>query len=403
VAGASLTGRGPSEEIRKYWTFDADPELAIYVDMGAALGTDLGKVLIPNIVALGKGVIPPDAQKCLGDVARSAKEVLGGKGLAIVRFDETVAKPDACLAAMDAKPFHLDGAAEAFTANGNAVVHLPGIILLGSKPTVSAALAQKTARPTPGALQLAPDQYLAFVGKPDLGMRVSGHLLQAAALMRFDVDVELPDPLATEAMTQVTKWKGEAPEFGKSIGMGAEWQRLVDALVVTHPPGHIVSVFELREPVVDQVRDVGILASVAIFGVRKYISSAKQAEARNSIGQIARDYVAYWETEANPPAKRPTKLVSLPPVPAEVPRGVKYQTKPGDWKGWDAIKFEMDAPQYYQYEVLAAKDGKSADIMARGDLNGDGKTSLFKLHITLDPGSHSLQIAPKLEETDPGE
>ena len=34
---------------------------------------------------------------------------------------------------------------------------------------------------------------------------------------------------------------------------------------------------------------VGVLAALAIYGVRKYIASAKTAEARNSLGQLAKD------------------------------------------------------------------------------------------------------------------
>jgi type IV pilus assembly protein PilA len=34
---------------------------------------------------------------------------------------------------------------------------------------------------------------------------------------------------------------------------------------------------------------VGILSVLAIYGVRKYVANAKTAEARNSLGQIAKD------------------------------------------------------------------------------------------------------------------
>src|SRR4249920_3843289 len=41
---------------------------------------------------------------------------------------------------------------------------------------------------------------------------------------------------------------------------------------------------------------VGILAALAIYGVRKYMSNAKTAEARNGIGQMAKDSVtAYFK------------------------------------------------------------------------------------------------------------
>jgi type IV pilus assembly protein PilA len=37
---------------------------------------------------------------------------------------------------------------------------------------------------------------------------------------------------------------------------------------------------------------VGILSVLAIYGVRKYVANAKTAEARNSLGQIAKDAAA---------------------------------------------------------------------------------------------------------------
>src|SRR4051794_41107723 len=41
---------------------------------------------------------------------------------------------------------------------------------------------------------------------------------------------------------------------------------------------------------------VGILAALAIYGVRKYMSNAKSAEARNSIGQMGKDAItAYFK------------------------------------------------------------------------------------------------------------
>ncbi|HTA94122.1 MAG TPA: prepilin-type N-terminal cleavage/methylation domain-containing protein, partial [Polyangiaceae bacterium] len=45
---------------------------------------------------------------------------------------------------------------------------------------------------------------------------------------------------------------------------------------------------------------VGILAALAIYGVRKYITNAKTAEARNGIGQMGKDQSAEWEMEAMP-------------------------------------------------------------------------------------------------------
>jgi hypothetical protein len=63
----------------------------------------------------------------------------------------------------------------------------------------------------------------------------------------------------------------------------------------------------------------------------------------------------------------------------------------------------MSSPQRYQYEIIAAKDGESAEIVARGDLNGDGRTSLFKVAVKIDRAKDILVVAPTISETDPDE
>src|SRR5688572_31027622 len=42
---------------------------------------------------------------------------------------------------------------------------------------------------------------------------------------------------------------------------------------------------------------IGILAVLAIYGVRKYIANAKTAEARNTVGKIQKDALAAFERE----------------------------------------------------------------------------------------------------------
>jgi hypothetical protein len=90
-------------------------------------------------------------------------------------------------------------------------------------------------------------------------------------------------------------------------------------------------------------------------------------------------------------------------VPATIPKGVKYQSSPDDWKAWESIKFSMSEPQYYQYEIIAAKDGKSAVIYARGDLDGDGTASEFRLPVHFEPKDGTLLLGPSLEESNPTE
>jgi hypothetical protein len=97
------------------------------------------------------------------------------------------------------------------------------------------------------------------------------------------------------------------------------------------------------------------------------------------------------------------KLFSVPATPKVIPRGAKYQSSREDWTPWARLRFEMSSPQYFQYELRAAKDGESADIIARGDLNGDGKPSMFVLHVSIKRPADVIVVAPSIAETDPDE
>lgn len=171
---------------------------------------------------------------------------------------------------------------------------------------------------------------------------------------------------------------------------------------------------------------VGVLAVLAVYGVRKYIANAKTAEAKNSLGQIGKDAVTAFEGE------RMSAAVLAGGISTDVVRsmcqtgkasdgvpstlgsisGKKYQSSNADWSpttdvqsnlGWPCLKFEMTAPQYYQYKYTAA--GTSAGsfaAIATGDLNGDATNySTFAMNGAIESGR--LKLAPTIGETSPEE
>jgi type IV pilus assembly protein PilA len=166
---------------------------------------------------------------------------------------------------------------------------------------------------------------------------------------------------------------------------------------------------------------VGILAALAIFGVKKYLTNAKTAEARNSLGQIGKDATAAWSRDIMASAVLADKgtvaganqlcatSVSVPGTMAEV-QGKKYQSstaKGEDFNsgtssvGWTCLKFSMQEPQYYQYTYTASA-GASFAAVAKGDLDGDGTDySTFQLDAVVRNGS--IVTAPALTETTPDE
>jgi type IV pilus assembly protein PilA len=171
---------------------------------------------------------------------------------------------------------------------------------------------------------------------------------------------------------------------------------------------------------------VGILAVLAIYGVRKYIANAKTAEARNSLGAISMGAATAYDKETAPAgvlglgssAAFSHSLCQSEAafVPAgNPPQGKKYQSTYADWQagaptnvGFACIKFAMDQPQYYQYGYTSDSTGTTSGTVftgtAKGDLNGDGAIfSSFVVTGAVDTTNNVVRISPSITETNPEE
>jgi type IV pilus assembly protein PilA len=172
---------------------------------------------------------------------------------------------------------------------------------------------------------------------------------------------------------------------------------------------------------------VGILAVLAIYGVRKYIANAKTAEARNSLGQIGKDSQTAFEKDsmagtvlgagATTAVTRSLCQSAGQAVPNGLSsvQGKKYQSNPAagqDWnfdestnKGFACLKFGMTAPQFYMYnyssDSTATTPGTVFTATANGDLNGDLVPSTFTLLGSV--MNQQLNVSPNLTEVDPEE
>jgi type IV pilus assembly protein PilA len=165
---------------------------------------------------------------------------------------------------------------------------------------------------------------------------------------------------------------------------------LLERITLEHQGSTARATLSAEDPILS-----GALAALAVYGVKRYITAAKIAEARETLVLISARLMAY---AAKSPGKRFPR--SAPRVPAKIPPGIKYTTTPADWKhkSWASIEFGREAPQYYSYEYETSKDRKRATVRARGDLDGDGVESLFELDVTVDGGEPS-----PLRETNPTE
>jgi len=163
---------------------------------------------------------------------------------------------------------------------------------------------------------------------------------------------------------------------------------------------------------------VGILAALAIYGVRKYMANAKSAEARNSLGQLSKDAATAYDREhmaaavlADGAATGVSNALCLSAA-AKVPAAKtsiaakKYQSAASEWEtgdkdnGWQCLKFSMAQPQYYMYGYNRA-DAANFTATAEGDLDGDGTTSTFT--IKGEVRGSQVAVSPTIDELLPEE
>jgi hypothetical protein len=403
----------PPDAIVRYWVMGAHPKLAAYAALGAFLHTDVGRAIVPAALSFRKDAFTPTETKCILEAAGSVNDVAVGVGdkeadggLLIVRFDDKAFDPAPCLLALGARSVVVQGATQAFGGPNDIVfVHEPGVMLMGPLHIVKLALQPRATAPVfPPELSLPPDAYAAW-SFLDKTTHLRGTVLASSSHFRIDVDGELPVTGAAAAELwfrdlQTSSMTGVAGDDRAHI------QKFFEQASVKRDGAHLQAAFDIPGTPADQVRDLATTVSFLQSSVHHYDLSQKSREARNMLGQIAKDYATWFEREsmvlpgAKPP---PKKLVSLAPVPATVPKGDTYASTDLDWKPWAFLRFEIDSPQRYQYEVRASDDGNSADIFARGDLDGNGKQSELRLHLTVDREHESLTIAPKIEERDPEE
>lgn len=165
---------------------------------------------------------------------------------------------------------------------------------------------------------------------------------------------------------------------------------------------------------------VGVLAALAIYGVRRYLLHAKTTEARNSLGQLAKDAETAYQREnmaaAVLAAKGKVSGLNLlcttasqaVPNATSLVQGKKYQSRPTDWqrdvatanRGFACLHFGMSDAQYYRYNYVRTTTAVFTGS-ANGDLDGNGVTSTFEVFGSVNAGH--IFVSPNFREVTPEE
>lgn len=169
---------------------------------------------------------------------------------------------------------------------------------------------------------------------------------------------------------------------------------------------------------------IGVLAALAIYGVRKYVLNAKTAEVRSVVARIAKDATTAYAkpkmagtvltlgSASEASVAMCLSAAAVPSTEGDV-SGAKYQSAPSDWggnqtTGWQCLNFSMEDPQYFQYNYQATGTNavnNTFQAIGRGDLDADGDFSTFTLagKIQQEGNDLVLIVAPNIAESNPQE
>jgi hypothetical protein len=243
------------------------------------------------------------------------------------------------------------------------------------------------------------DHYLQWsVTPPGKSLVVTGGMRASSERFRIDVALAFDN---TEEAERIEQLVGRARvDAGERSHLDAQQakavQRFADAVTFERSGNRLALAFELREKPVEQARALGLAAALMIAGVRRYILDAKLVEVKTTLRAIAESYQSSWHAGDR-------ALFALPAVPTDVQHATKYMSAPADWQAWERIHFSIQVPQRFQYLVRVAKNGRSGEVLAHGDLDGDGKASTYAIDIKLDPRTGRVVVGKTIRETDPDE
>jgi Tfp pilus assembly protein PilE len=132
---------------------------------------------------------------------------------------------------------------------------------------------------------------------------------------------------------------------------------------------------------------VGIVSAVAIPAFINYVKRAKTTEARANLGVLEQRVESFCTSRGH----YPVAAGPLPASPSNLEQRVDFAADPG----FASVGFDPAAPVYFSYAIEAAPGG--TDLVARGDLDGDGLTSDFRIHCDAGCTCLAMTVVDELE------
>jgi len=185
---------------------------------------------------------------------------------------------------------------------------------------------------------------------------------------------------------------------------------------------------------------IGVLAALAIYGVTRYLASAKTSECKNTIGAISRGAQSAYEREQAAPelladgatgtqlshdlcGTSSYSIAAIPPGRKDQPAATTFETlAAGNTNnvGWKCLRFSITDPTYYRYAYWASRAGSALptsdsiggaavpgplgnpsgvafEAFGEGDIDGDSTTSAFGIDGQVTTATHTIKVSTQLK------
>jgi len=183
---------------------------------------------------------------------------------------------------------------------------------------------------------------------------------------------------------------------------------------------------------------IGVLAALAIYGVTRYLASAKTSECKNTIGAISRGAQSAYEREQAAPelladgatgtqlshdlcATSSYSIAGIPAGRKDQPAATTFETLAAgntNNAGWKCLRFSITDPTYYRYGYVAARAGAlpttdsvgtaviatgltlptgvAFEAFGEGNIDGDAINSAFGVDGQVNTATHTVKISTQL-------
>lgn len=128
---------------------------------------------------------------------------------------------------------------------------------------------------------------------------------------------------------------------------------------------------------------LGVVPATVHFGLprfRAFQMDSREAQALHNLDRLKMGAISHHHMDGTWP-KGDTGWVPEAPLSDR-----RYTVVTSHWQGppWTDFDFVPAAAHFHQYRVLALPSGQGVDIMARGDLDGDGAFAITTLRVETD-------------------